>query len=201
MAGGVLRFQCADICSGQCSAQHGLHVLPCCVRTVDLVHSLCSHEIDVSQTHVLEVHTVVVGTGDDAVHPLVAQFTEVPLVDGAELLVRLSVNQLLAPIVRNASDVTADVIGIIVIEQEWGRSVHTALCLLCVLVFGVVLNTPSVEYTSTTCRERNFPDALTTSGDDVLTEVLEVLLEAAQSVAALLDDFDTLLLGNGVHLV
>ena len=64
-----------------------------------------------------------------------------------------------------------------------------------------MLDTPCIEYTTTTIRERNLPDTLTASSYIVLAELGEVLLEATQLVVTSVDDVLALFFCNLVHLL
>ena len=87
---------------------------------------------------------------------------------------RLALDEVLAPVVRYAGNIAADVVNIVVIVEVRHRAVYTTLSLLSILVLGIVLNTPCVEHTSTTVRERNLPKRLVAGCDVVLTELYEV---------------------------
>ena len=64
-----------------------------------------------------------------------------------------------------------------------------------------MFDTESINYTTTTRSKWDFPQRLTTCSYIVLAKLLEVLFEATKSVAMLVDDVDTLLLSNSIHLV
>ena len=114
---------------------------------------------------------------------------------------RLAVDELVAPFVRHAGDVAADVVGIIVVVERGHGAVDTTLSLLRILVLGAVTHTPGVEHAATTSREGNLPEAFATGGHVVLTEFQEVILEGTQLAGAVGNDFFALLAGNLVHLL
>ena len=116
------------------------------------------------------------------------------------MLLAAAIHQLLAPVVGHAGDVTTYVVHVVVVKERRQRTVHTALSLLRVLVLGIVLHAEGVEHAATAVAEGNLEDRLTTGLDDVLAEVGEVLLEAAQRVATLVDDAQALVLGNLIHV-
>ena len=214
LAGGIFCHEGRHLVGRKGTVEDGLQIRSCCCRSIKLVDGLCCHEINIGQTHVLPVDAIVVGRGNVAIHPLVAQFAEIESSGVAEhlrhlhnvvvlsvlvLCIRCTVGSL-SPAVRHTGDVATHIVDIVVVEQRGQRSVHTAARLVGVLVGHLMAYAPSVEYTSTSFRERNLPETLTTCCHIVLAELREVVLELTQRVAALVDDVETLLLGNLIHL-
>ena len=63
----------------------------------------------------------------------------------------ITIVELLTPLVRHHGDVATDIVGIVVVVQSRYGTVCTTLALLSVLVLSIVLKSPSVEHTATTC--------------------------------------------------
>src|SRR5690606_39995944 len=107
--------------------------------------------------HIDPVQTIVIGRGHKAVHPLIAVFSKVPVVQAQKLLLRPTLAIRSSVFVGNTGHIPALIPLGIIVEQTGNRSSGTPSGLARVLVYTSVPNPKATGHPATALSKGTFP--------------------------------------------